>query len=77
MKKPDLGRYREAVYGCASFITTFGFEESVNRCLSALIQQIGLLEDEVSKKMLKTRMTIPIFGGFFLDVLMADIFERL
>jgi len=27
--------------------------------------------------MLKTRMTIPIFGGFFLDVLMADIFERL
>jgi hypothetical protein len=28
MKKPDLGRYREAVYGCSSFITTFGFEES-------------------------------------------------
>jgi len=28
MKKPDLGRYREAVYGCSSFITTFGFEKS-------------------------------------------------
>jgi hypothetical protein len=28
MKKPDLGRYCEAVYGCSSFITTFGFEKS-------------------------------------------------
>ena len=28
MKKPDLGRYHEAVYGCTSFITTFGFEKS-------------------------------------------------
>ncbi len=28
MKKPDLGRYLEAVYGCLSFITTFGFEKS-------------------------------------------------
>jgi len=28
MKKPHLGRYREAVYGCSSFITTFGFEKS-------------------------------------------------
>ena len=37
----------------------------------------GLLEDEVSKKMLKTRMTIPFFGKFFLDVLMADLFEPL
>jgi len=42
-----------------------------------LIKLKGLLEDEVSKKMLKTRMTIPIFGGFFLDVLMANLFERL
>jgi hypothetical protein len=28
MKKPDLGHYHEAVYGCTSFITTFGFEKS-------------------------------------------------
>jgi hypothetical protein len=27
MKKPDLGRYSEAVYGCKSFITTLGFKE--------------------------------------------------
>jgi hypothetical protein len=49
----------------------------VKRFVSTLIKFKSLLEDEISKKMLKTRMTIPIFGGFFLDVLMADIFERL
>jgi hypothetical protein len=27
MKKPDLGCFREAVYACSSFITTFVFEK--------------------------------------------------